>query len=162
MISHFTHWTLHHGKLIVIRQIFISGAKKSTFREILSICDQFERILDIFLQASGIWSHRGSLEKGSRQHAGIVHLVFHSAVKVRSSRGQLYPCSSFTDEMSLHGLIFTSSLKLSQILSLLNKLSLFWQARVKSTLSLNLSNEDSCFMMMKEINEGVVYSILYL
>ena len=47
---------------------------------------------------------------------------------------------SFTDEMSLHWLIFTSSLKLSQIHSMLNKLSLSWQRRVKFNLSLILSS----------------------
>ena len=80
---------MHYGKFRETRQTFISGAKKSTFREILSICDQFERILDIFLQASGIWSHRGSLEKGSRQHAGGVCLGFYSALLVLVTKGKL-------------------------------------------------------------------------
>ena len=84
-----------------------------------------------------------SICPGDTDHFRLgIYISGERPVKVRSSRGQLYPCSSFTDEMSLHGLIFTSSLKLSQILSLLNKLSLSWQARVKSNLSLNLSNED--------------------
>ena len=56
-----------------------------------------------------------SICPGDTDHFWLgIYISGERPVKVRSSRGQLYPCSSFTDEMSLHGLIFTSSLKLSQ------------------------------------------------
>ena len=73
-------WPVHWGKFTGTRYSFISGARISTFVDILVLFDKVERVLAMYFTKISLLSHWEILEKALRQHADNVRLGSYSAM----------------------------------------------------------------------------------